>query len=150
MSEFFVHLLIPQEDGGKGCVFTGDTLFVGGCGRLFEGNPQQMYHALYNVFGALPDDTLAYVGHEYTTSNLAFAKSLEPNNQELLKKIEWTKEQRDNGLPTVPSTVGGEKQFNPFMRVHLPSISSHFQENLNATPQEVLGYIRGLKDNFKA
>ncbi|GAM21542.1 hypothetical protein SAMD00019534_047170, partial [Acytostelium subglobosum LB1] len=134
------------------CLFTGDTLFIAGCGRLFEGSPAQMYHALYNVIGSLPDDTLVYCGHEYTYKNLLFAKSLEPNNQDILVRnmLEWTEKQLEEKKPTVPSTIGKEKSFNPFMRVHLPSVAEHLLKDVpGSSPEDVLGHIRKLKDSFQ-
>lgn len=79
----------------------GDTLFLGGCGRFFEGTAQQMYTALIEKLSALPDDTLVYCGHEYSLQNLAFAKHVEPSNEDISKKIQWSREQRSKNLPTV-------------------------------------------------
>lgn len=79
----------------------GDTLFLGGCGRFFEGTAQQMYTALIEKLSSLPDDTLVYCGHEYTLQNLAFAKHVEPKNEFIGKKIQWSQEQRAKNQPTV-------------------------------------------------
>lgn len=79
----------------------GDTLFLGGCGRFFEGTAEQMYSALIGKLSALPDDTLVYCGHEYSLQNLAFAKHVEPQNEDITKKIEWSQLQRSKNLPTV-------------------------------------------------
>lgn len=80
--------------------FTGDTLFLAGCGRFFEGNAEQMYNA-FAILGSLPDNTKVYCGHEYTLQNLRFAAHVEPSNQEILKKIAWSELRREDGKPTV-------------------------------------------------
>lgn len=124
-------------------VFTGDMLFAGGCGRLFEGNAQMMYDALCVKLAALPDDTLVYCGHEYTETNLRFALTIEPDNAELRERYERVQATRaraaadwhDAGAAemTIPSTIAEEKATNPFMR---------------ASSAEELGRIRKLKDAF--
>ncbi|CAG7699884.1 unnamed protein product [Allacma fusca] len=106
----------------KPAVFTGDTLFIAGCGRFFEGTPPQMYDALITKLSSLPDDTLVFCGHEYTVSNLKFALSVEPDNQDVVNKLTWAENQRAGKKPTVPSTIAEEKRINPFMRVNLPSL----------------------------
>ncbi|KAF0684694.1 Aste57867_23349 [Aphanomyces stellatus] len=108
---------------GAGCVFTGDTLFVAGTGRFFEGNGEQMYRNLYDILGRLPPTTLVFCGHEYTLNNLSFASYLEPENQAVCAKIAWAIDQRVAGRPTVPSTLAEEKLINPFMRVHEPTVA---------------------------
>jgi len=112
--------------------FVGDTIFVIGCGRLFEGTPAQMYESLSKIC-ALPDDTDLYCAHEYTLSNGRFAVTVEPENQDLLDYIETAKTLRENNTPTVPTTVAREKKINPFVR---------------AGSAERLGEIRAAKDNF--
>eukprot|EP00049_Salpingoeca_infusionum_P014347 m.268169 g.268169 ORF g.268169 m.268169 type:complete len:268 (-) comp15652_c0_seq9:2101-2904(-) len=99
-----------------GVVFTGDTLFIAGCGNFNSGTPQQMYTALCERLGSLDDATKVYVGHEYTVKNLQFAALVEPQNEALAAKLAWAKAQREEGRATVPSTIGDEKQTNPFMR----------------------------------
>lgn len=101
------------ETEGERAVFTGDTLFVGGCGRFFEGNADQMYHSLLEVLGKLPPDTLVYCGHEYTVGNLRFALTVEPNNAPISNKLSWAQ----SVSQTVPSTIQSEFETNPFMRV---------------------------------
>lgn len=90
-----------DSPNGERAVFTGDTLFLGGCGRFFEGNATDMHAALIGKLSALPNDTNVYCGHEYTLQNLAFAKHVEPNNQDIVKKIEWSKKMRTDNIPTV-------------------------------------------------
>lgn len=102
-------------------LFCGDTLFTGGCGRLFEGTPQQMYTSLQKI-AALPVETLVYCAHEYTLDNLAFAQVVEPENLELQKRIAEARATRQQGLPTVPSKLSLEKATNPFLRCHLPNV----------------------------
>lgn len=107
------HLAYWFEDDGA--VFTGDTLFAGGCGRLFEGDARQMKASLEKL-AALPDTTLVYCGHEYTQGNLTFAATLEPNNQALTQRREEVAALRAAGKPTVPSSIALEKATNPFLR----------------------------------
>jgi hydroxyacylglutathione hydrolase len=124
-------------------VFCGDTLFAGGCGRIFEGTPEMMYSALCEKLAALPDTTRVFCGHEYTESNLAFAAHVEPENEAVRVKLARVRDARagaaadwhDAGAAemTVPSTIGEERETNPFMRV--------------ADAAE-LGRRRALKDNF--
>ncbi|KAJ2723210.1 Cytoplasmic glyoxalase II [Coemansia sp. Benny D115] len=126
---------------GDRAVFTGDTLFVGGCGRLFEGSAQDMYESLNVKLAALPDDTKVYTGHEYTKSNLRFALSVEPDNKELQDKAARCASMQC----TMPSTIGEEKQTNPFMRVDVPQLQSVAK---STDPIQVLAAIRRMKDSF--
>src|SRR5271157_6007472 len=96
--------------------FTGDTLFIAGCGRVFEGNAAMMLESLRKL-AALPDDTQVFCGHEYTEKNLRFALTLEPNNEAIKAKHAWALRARSEGKWTVPSTIGEEKRINPFLRV---------------------------------
>lgn len=96
-------------------VFTGDTLFAMGCGRLFEGTAEQMWHSLGKL-AALPDDALVYCGHEYTQANGAFGLRIEPHNDALHRRMEEVRVIRKQGLATLPSTVGLEKETNVFLR----------------------------------
>ncbi|TPX61062.1 hydroxyacylglutathione hydrolase [Powellomyces hirtus] len=115
-------------------VFTGDTLFVAGCGRFFEGTPEQMYNSLHNVLGKLPDDTAVYCGHEYTKSNLKFAAHVEPSNPAIHSKLDWC----TSHPCTVPSTIGAEKQFNPFMRCDSAEIRKKVGSSPDADPVKVM------------
>lgn len=138
------HVVGPDNDSA---VFTGDTLFLGGCGRFFEGTPEQMYNALIKTISALPDETKVFCGHEYSLQNLAFGAHVEPNNEAIKAKIIWSKTQRDKNMPTVPSTLAEEKQINPFMRVHEKTVQDHSGKTDGV---EVMGIIRKEKDSFKA
>jgi len=126
-------------------VFTGDTLFIAGCGRLFEGTPEQMDNSLNRLLGGLPDDTKVYCGHEYTIANLQFAKYVEPNNQAVSNKLEWAIRTRNANQWTVPSTIGEEKTFNPFMRVRETPLQ---QFTKRTDPVDVLKVVREAKNNY--
>jgi len=126
--------------------FVGDTLFSMGCGRLFEGTPQQMWTSLQKLIG-LPDDTRVYCAHEYTQSNGRFAATMEPNNAELAARIREVATLRAAGRPTVPSTIGVEKATNPFLR----PASAELRATLRlptAPDADVLGETRRRKDRF--
>jgi len=131
----------------KPAVFTGDTLFVAGCGRFFEGTGDQMYTALLDKLGNLPNETLVFCGHEYTVDNLKFSLHVEPSNQVAQEKLGWAQNQRSTRLPTVPSTIGEEKQINPFMRVGLPEL---LRGTGTTDPISCMTALRNLKNNFKA
>jgi len=109
--------------GGEPSLFCGDTLFTGGCGRLFEGTPAQMWSSL-SALAALPPETRVYCGHEYTLANLRFALAVEPGNAELHAREARERAKRARGVPTVPSTMGEERATNPFLRAHLPAVKA--------------------------
>ncbi|XP_008551511.1 hydroxyacylglutathione hydrolase, mitochondrial [Microplitis demolitor] len=132
-------------DNDSPAVFTGDTLFIGGCGRFFEGTPEQMYTALIKILGSLPDETKVYCGHEYTCKNLLFGMKVEPSNEDIKKQLEWANNQRKERKPTVPSTIGDEKKFNPFMRVHESSVKDFTGTNDHIS---TMAKLRQEKDNF--
>eukprot|EP00190_Bangiopsis_sp_CCMP1999_P005776 CAMPEP_0198726182 /NCGR_PEP_ID=MMETSP1475-20131203/3324_1 /TAXON_ID= ORGANISM="Unidentified sp., Strain CCMP1999" /NCGR_SAMPLE_ID=MMETSP1475 /ASSEMBLY_ACC=CAM_ASM_001111 /LENGTH=217 /DNA_ID=CAMNT_0044488085 /DNA_START=232 /DNA_END=885 /DNA_ORIENTATION=+ len=127
-----------------GSVFTGDTLFLGGCGRFFEGDAKDMYSSLEKL-AALPSDTRVFCGHEYTLSNLKFALSVDPDNQAIKDKIKWSEDRRKEGLPTVPGTVGEELTYNPFMRTKVDSIQQTVKAN---RPEQVMKLLRERKNRF--
>ncbi len=106
--------------GGK-LLFCGDTLFACGCGRLFEGTPEQMWTSLSKL-AALTGDTQVYCGHEYTLANIRFAKAADPNNETLLAWEREASQQRDRHLPTLPSTIARERAANPFLRAARTSL----------------------------
>jgi hydroxyacylglutathione hydrolase len=135
---------------GHGAVFTGDTLFAGGCGRLFEGTPAMMHESLNVKLASLPGDTRVYVGHEYTASNLRFAAHVEPGNTAIVEKATRVARLREQGQPTVPSTLTEERATNPFMRVTTPAVIAHVEARLagNKSPEAVLAAIRLEKDSF--
>lgn len=127
-------------------IFTGDTLFIAGCGKFFEGTADQMYTALIEIIGQLPPETRVFCGHEYTVNNLKFARHVEPDNETIRKKLAWAKEKFSNGEPTIPSTVADEFSFNPFMRVRERSVQDHAKKS---DPIETMKAIRKEKDNFR-
>lgn len=126
--------------------FVGDTLFALGCGRLFEGTPQQMNDSL-NKLMALPDDTMVYCAHEYTEANAAFAATVEPDNPALQQRIQDIQRLREAGQPTVPTSIGLERATNPFVRAD----SSELQSVLGmvgADAVDVFAETRRRKDHF--
>lgn len=129
-----------------GIAFVGDTLFAMGCGRLFEGTPEQMWASLGKI-AAWPDDTRLYCAHEYTEANARFALTVEPANEALKQRAEEVQRLRAAGVPTVPTTVGLEKETNPFLRAASKSLRATLGLE-DATNVEVLARTRALKDAF--
>ena len=127
-------------------VFTGDTLFSLGCGRVFEGTYEQMFNSL-NKLKNLPIDTKIYCGHEYTKKNLEFCLEYDLNNDYLRKKSNWINSKIESNSPTVPVSVDEEKKTNIFLRCNEPSIKNALNLN-NASEQEIFFKLRDLKDNF--
>jgi hydroxyacylglutathione hydrolase len=132
--------------GSANAVFTGDTMFAMGCGRLFEGTPAQMWSSLSKL-SSLPAETRVYCGHEYTQSNGRFALTLEPDNIDLRTRMEEVDERRRQGLPTIPSTIGLELKTNPFLRPDAAALRRTLQLE-NAGTVEVFAQIRKRKDTF--
>jgi len=131
-------------------LFCGDTLFTAGCGRLFEGSPEQMYASLEKI-ASLPDDTLVYCAHEYTLDNLTFAKVVEPDSEALQTRIINTIAARKQGLATVPAPMSLEKATNPFLRCHLPSVISaaeNFALKRLESGAETFTIVRHWKDTL--
>lgn len=132
-------------------LFCGDTLFAGGCGRLFEGTPQQMAASLAQL-AALPPATRVYCAHEYTLANLRFARAVEPDNAALVAREEHCAEQRARGEPTVPSTIAEELATNPFLRCHLPAVQAaaeRHERGSSASPVSTFAAIRAWKNGFR-
>ena len=123
---------IPSAHDGQGAAFVGDTIFVMGCGRLFEGTPEDMFESMARI-AALPGHTKLYCAHEYTLSNGKFALTVEPENTDLAAYMQTAKALRDKGAATVPTSVAQEAKINPFMR---------------AKTAARLGEIRKAKDSF--
>jgi len=138
------HIVFHCAEAAVG--FVGDTLFALGCGRLFEGTPEQMWHSLQKLL-SWPDQTLIYCAHEYTEANARFALSVEPENADLVSRANEIRIARAQGVPTVPTSMALEKKTNPFLRPH----SSNLQETIDLVGQsdvEVFARTRELKDNF--
>ena len=131
-------------------LFCGDTLFSSGCGRLFEGTPEQMHQSLQNL-AALPVDTKVCCTHEYTTSNLAFAQAVEPYNQDIQDRVAQVSALREQNLPSLPSTLALELLVNPFLRVTESTVLQSLQEKCGKRPAnevESFAKLREWKDNF--
>ncbi|WP_290976214.1 hydroxyacylglutathione hydrolase [Herbaspirillum sp.] len=118
---------IAYYAASEGLLFCGDTLFAGGCGRLFEGTPAQMVDSLAKLAN-LPGGTKVYCAHEYTMSNLKFAAAVDPGNVDLATRIKDEQAKRDRGVPTVPSTIALERRTNPFLRANQPAIVKSLQD----------------------
>lgn len=138
--------------GAAPLLFCGDTLFSGGCGRLFEGTPAQMLASL-DALAALPDDTRVCCAHEYTLSNLRFARAVEPTNAELARYTEWCEAQRAAGLPTLPAELKAERQINPFLRSREACVTSAVRQHAtlpaDADEVAVFGALRQWKNDFR-
>ncbi|WP_218352892.1 hydroxyacylglutathione hydrolase [Alteromonas lipotrueiana] len=135
---------------GQGVLFCGDTLFNGGCGRLFEGEPAQMLHSL-NKLTQLPADTLVYCAHEYTAANLAFAVAVEPTNSELADYQQEVESIRQQDRPTVPTKLSKQMAINPFLRAHVPGVQqAAAQKSDEPLTDEVAVFkvVREWKDGF--
>jgi hydroxyacylglutathione hydrolase len=145
------HIAYVRHTPGERWVFCGDTLFAGGCGRLFEGTPAQMVESLSKL-AALPDDTLVYCAHEYTLANLRFADAVEHGNRALQLRLRDEGAKRAVGLPTVPSSIGLEKGTNPFLRYQEPAIVEHLVEagrlSRGASPVDAFAALREWKNVF--
>ncbi|MCK8465424.1 hydroxyacylglutathione hydrolase [Aliiroseovarius sp. S1339] len=138
------HIALHVPDAGA--VFTGDSLMALGCGRLFEGTPDQMWASLSHLAN-LPPETLVCSGHEYTASNAAFAATIEPDNRALKQRTEDIATLRAADQPTVPSRLSDELATNPFLRAHLSEVKAAL--HMKAVPDaEVFAEIRRRKDSF--
>lgn len=132
-------------------LFCGDTLFAGGCGRVFEGNPRMMHASLARL-AALPAATRVFCAHEYTLSNLRFARAVEPQNQELLRRQQDAEVLRERGEPTVPSTIALELATNPFLRCADAAVRAVATERAGmelADDAEVFATVRSWKDDYR-
>nr|KYP53773.1 Hydroxyacylglutathione hydrolase cytoplasmic [Cajanus cajan] len=138
----------------KRCILLSNTcsslmipyVFIAGCGKFFEGTAEQMYQSLCVTLGSLPKSTRVYCGHEYAEKNLQFALTIEPDNSRIQQKLTWAQNQKQAGLPTIPSTIEEEMETNPFMRVDLPAL----QEKIGCkSPIEALRELRKVKDKWK-
>uniref|UniRef100_A0A7S1G503 hydroxyacylglutathione hydrolase n=1 Tax=Bicosoecida sp. CB-2014 TaxID=1486930 RepID=A0A7S1G503_9STRA len=140
------YLAEDPRDDSPGAVFTGDTLFSSGCGKFNAGTPAQMHHALNVVLAKLPGETEVYNGHEYTVSNLRFARSVEPENAAMREKEEWAVTQIAAGKTTLPSTIANELATNPFMRLGEEAVLAYTGKT---DPVDVIMELRTRKNNFR-
>ncbi|KAL7572017.1 hypothetical protein ACA910_001672 [Epithemia clementina (nom. ined.)] len=129
--------------------FVGDALFALGCGRMFEGTPNQFWASLQRLRN-LPDDTTVYCAHEYTMANGKFALSVEPSNSKLVDRMEQIQELRAKNQPTVPTSIGIEKETNPFLRCDVSDeLRSKVGSTSDDTPEQVFAKVRAAKDHFR-
>lgn len=147
----------PGHTSGSICylfedtLFTGDTVFGAGCGRLFEGSPDQMYSSFATLIDRVPSHAKIYFGHEYTLQNLKFAEFIEPENQRIQERIRNSNKLRDNNTETTPSKLSEEVETNPFFRCTVESVINSVIDRLFAepsTPQKVFAALRKQKDSF--
>ncbi|MFM6986941.1 MAG: hydroxyacylglutathione hydrolase [Hydrogenophaga sp.] len=138
------------DAGGQPVLFSGDTLFSAGCGRLFEGTPAQMLQSLERL-AAMPAHTRLCCAHEYTLSNLRFALTVDPDNPALATHAEHCRQQRERNLPTLPSSIGLERQINPFLRCAQPALQAaacRHDPTTAANTLAVFTTLRGWKNVF--
>lgn len=141
---------IAYHDPDNETLFCGDTLFAGGCGRMFEGNPEQMQSSLAKL-AKLPPNTKVYCAHEYTQSNLAFAHAVEPENAQLNLRVKNVASARQANQRTVPSTIADELETNPFLRWDSSAVIESAQKQAGrplTSPADIFAALRGWKDNF--
>ncbi|NWJ11856.1 PNKD hydrolase, partial [Crypturellus undulatus] len=149
------YVLDAAPFGGPPCLFSGDLLFLAGCGRLFEGSPETMLASL-DAAVSLGEDTLLWPGHEYALECLGFARLLEPDNAALERKLRWATQRRQDTRSTCPSTLGEEQSYNPFLRTHRRELHEALGlarssgESRDAFRARVLKEVRRRKDLYKA
>lgn len=144
------HTLDHMAYFNRKVLFCGDTLFTGGCGKVFEGTPQQMYDALTRLAG-LPGDTQIYCGHEYTINNLKFAQMVEPENDTIQMRMRVAIELQELGIPTVPALLSLELLTNPFLRSNIPEVKIAVEQYTGITldtPVEVFAALREWKNSL--
>ena len=143
------HIAYYANINNSPILFCGDTLFAGGCGRVFEGTFDQMYESLMKL-KKLPKNTRIYCGHEYTINNLKFAKAVEPNNIDLIKRYDEALDLRKNNIPTLPSTISIELKTNPFLRADENNVQKIISNKFKTgfSEKEIFSALRQWKDNF--
>ncbi|MHC4475270.1 MAG: hydroxyacylglutathione hydrolase [Planctomycetota bacterium] len=140
------YYMLPSQDNPPGILWTGDTLFTGGCGRLLECDATTMWQSLQKL-SALPQGTLVYCGHDYAVENYEFALSIEPDNNAVRQQLEQIKRKIGSGGQTVPSTIGQEMLTNPFLRADTSELKTALRMPA-AAPAEVFAELRQRKDMF--
>ena len=143
------HIAFYTNNNGNPLLFCGDTLFAGGCGRVFEGTFEQMHESLMKL-KSLPANTKVYSGHEYTTANLSFAKEVEPLNKNIISRYNEVLKLRKEGIPTLPTTIEIELKTNPFFRCDVEEVQDSLLKkfNIERNEQEIFKALREWKDNF--
>ena len=143
------HIAFYTNNNGNPLLFCGDTLFAGGCGRVFEGTFEQMHESLMKL-KSLPANTKVYSGHEYTTANLSFAKEVEPLNKNIISRYNEVLKLRKEGIPTLPTTIEIELRTNPFFRCDVEEIQDSLLKKftIERNEQEIFKALRAWKDNF--
>lgn len=139
-----------ETPGNPALLFSGDTLFAVGCGRLFDGTAPLLYQALQKI-AALPDNTLIYGGHEYTLANIRFALTIEPENGDLKARQILETQKREQGIATLPTQLAHERRTNPFLRCHLNTVRTSVErltKETLTTNTDVFASLRRLKDHF--
>ena len=145
------HIAYHGAIGKAPVVFCGDTLFAVGCGRLFEGTPEQMWSSLSKL-AALPPATQVYCGHEYTLANIRFALAVEPDSAALHERQRRAQARREQGLPTLPSTIGDELETNPFLRAGIPALRKAAEKHAGRALTDVVASfaeLRAWKNGFQ-
>lgn len=146
------HTLSHVAFHGAGHLFCGDTLFSLGCGRMFEGQPAQFLDSLERL-AALPADTAVCCGHEYTEANGRFSRTVEPDNPRRDQRLDEVRALRAQGRPSLPSTMGSERDCNPFLRIDQPGLQASLAQHLGRAPgdrSQAFAALRQWKDNFKS
>ena len=143
------HIGFYSANANNPILFCGDTLFAGGCGRIFEGTYEQMFHALKKIT-KLPTNTKIYCGHEYTLSNLKFALEADDTNKELIEEFKKVENKINSNIPSLPTTLDKELKVNPFLRCDNINIQNKIIEKFNVSNNEleVFTALRKWKDNF--
>ncbi|XP_012866738.1 PREDICTED: hydroxyacylglutathione hydrolase-like protein, partial [Dipodomys ordii] len=132
------YFLWEEDSPDPPALFSGDALSVAGCGWRLEDTAQQMYQSLTDILGSLPPETKVFCGHEHTLSNLEFAQKVEPCNDHVRTKLAWAQEREEEDVPTVPSTLGEELLYNPFLRVEEGPVRQFTGQTAPAQVLEVL------------
>ena len=143
------HIAFYNDDDDDPILFCGDTLFAAGCGRVFEGTFDQMYESLLKL-KKLPENTIVYSGHEYTTANLMFASHVEPLNKNIRDSLSKVQELRSKNIPTLPTSIKEEKLINPFLRCDDKDLQMIMRKKFNTDLSElnIFSALREWKDNF--
>ena len=143
------HIAFYNDDDDDPILFCGDTLFAAGCGRVFEGTFDQMYESLLKL-KKLPENTIVYSGHEYTTANLMFASHVEPLNKNIQDSLSKVQELRSKNIPTLPTSIKEEKVINPFLRCDDKDLQMIMRKKFNTDLSElnIFSALREWKDSF--